>query len=121
METVHYPKRGEIYFLEFSHSKGHAMRNPHPALVVQNNVANRCSGTVIVVPLTTNLTVVQLPVGVAVEPPEGGLRKKSAIHCGQLHTVDKGEFTLERLYGHVSPVTMQKVDHALKVSLSLVI
>lgn len=120
MTNTDHPQRGQIYFLDFKTGHGRAMKDRHPALVVQNNTANRYSGVIIVVPLTTNLKVTGLPVGVKVDPPDGGLKRQSAIHCGQLHTVDREEFTPERLTGHLSPVTMQKVYTALKASLDLV-
>ena len=119
MDIVKHPQRGEIYFLDFKDAQGRAMRDNHPALVVQNNTANRHSGLIIVVPLTTNLKVTHLPVGVAVDPPDGGLKKRSAVHCGQIHTIDREEFTPERLCGRLSPTTMQEVDNALKTSLDL--
>lgn len=120
MDTANYPQRGQVYFLDFKGARGRTMRDRHPALVIQNNTANRYSGIIMIVPLTTNLKVAQLPVGVAVEPPEGGLKRQSAIHCGQIHSVDREEFTPERLSGHLSPVTIQKVNKALKISLDLV-
>lgn len=95
------------------------MRESHPALVVQNNTANRYSGVILVVPLTSNLKVADLPVGVLMEPPEGGVKKSSAIHCGQIHTINRNEFTPGILLGQVSPLTIQKVDKALKISLGL--
>ena len=119
MAITTYPKRGEIYFLDFKDSSGHGIRNRHPALVVQNNTANRYSGVILVVPLTTNLKVAQLPVGVIVDSPEGGLKKRSAIHCGQIHTIDRQEFADLWSSGHLSPTTMQQVNKALKVSLDL--
>lgn len=117
--SCNYPRRGEIYFLDFKDTQGQAMRKRHPALIVQNNTANRYSGVILVAPLTTNLKVANLPVGVMVEPPEGGLKKRSVIHCGQIHTIDRDEFTPDRLTGQLSLATMQKVDRALKTSLSL--
>ena len=120
MNTTYYPQRGEIYFLDFKDAQGQVMRDRHPALVVQNNTANRYSGVIVVVPLTTNLKVAQLPVGVTVDPPEGGLRKRSAVHCGQVHTIDRQEFVPERLCGHLFPTTMEEINKALKVSFDLV-
>lgn len=120
MNTANHPQRGEIYFLDFKDARGRAMRDRHPALVVQNNTANRYSGVIIIVPLTTNLKVAQLPVGVAVDPPEGGLKRHSAVHCGQIHTADREEFTPERLRGRLSPPLMQEIDKALKISLDLI-
>ena len=49
------PKRGEIYFLDFSPSKGREIKGPHPALVIQNDVGNRVSGLTIVAAITSNL------------------------------------------------------------------
>lgn len=120
MANANYPLRGQIYFLDFKAGRGRAMKDIHPALVVQNNTANRYSGVIIVVPLTTNLKVTELPVGVRVDPPEGGLKRQSAIHCGQFHTVDRKEFTPERLTGRLSPITMQQVNTALKTNLDLI-
>jgi len=114
-----YPLRGEVYFLPFESTKGQSMHGRHPALVVQNNKANRYSGVIIVVPITTNLKVAQLPVGVKVEPPDGGLDRPSVVHCGQIHTVDRNEFSPERRRGVLSSITMRAVDKALKISLDL--
>lgn len=119
MESTTHPQRGEIYFLDFKDSEGRAMKDKHPALVVQNNTANRYSGVILVVPLTGNMRVADLPVGVEVTPPESGLTKRGVIHCGQIHTIDREEFTPERLSGRLSPAVMQKVDKALKISFDL--
>lgn len=119
MNATNHPQRGQVYFLDFKAGRGRAMKDRHPALVVQNNTANRYSGVIIVVPLTTNLKVARLPIGVRLDPPDGGLKRQSVAHCGQIHTVDREEFVPERLSGHLSPVTMQEVNKALKVSLDL--
>ena len=120
INTTYHPQRGEIYFLDFKDTRGQAMRDRHPALVVQNNTTNRYSGLIIVVPLTTNLKVAQLPVGVAVNSPEGGMRKRSAVHCGQVHTIDHQEFFPERLCGRLSLTAMEEINKALQISLDLV-
>jgi len=119
MSPANYPQRGEIYLLEFKDTEKHAMRFRHPALVIQNNKANRYSGVILVVPLTTTLKVAELPVGVLVDPPEGGLDKPSVVHCGQIHTVSRDEFIPGRLLGRLSAITMEKVNNALRVSLDL--
>lgn len=119
MSEVNYPQRGEVYFLPFAQSQGLQMRGRHPALVIQNNKANRHSGVIIVVPITSNLKVADLPVGVKIIPSERGLDKPSVIHCGHIYTVDKAEFTRERLVGQISVEKMLKVDEALKISLEL--
>jgi mRNA-degrading endonuclease toxin of MazEF toxin-antitoxin module len=52
-------------------------------------------------------------------PPRGDLTRESVIHCGQIHTVDRAEFNPERCAGQLTPSTMEKVNHALKISLDL--
>jgi mRNA interferase MazF len=111
------PQRGEIYWLDFSPATGVEMRDPHPALVVQNDIANQASGATIVAAVTSNLAVARLPVGVRIEPGESGLSRPSVVHAGHIYTVDKAR--LGRRVGRLTPSSMQQVDHALQVSLGL--
>ena len=90
------PTRGEIYFLDFSPSKGREIKGPHPALVIQNDVGNRVSGLTIVAAITSNVKISNLPVGVLIKPEESGLPHKSVVHLGQIYTIDK-----ERLQNYV--------------------
>lgn len=111
------PKRGDIYFLDFSPSKGREMKGPHPALVVQNDVGNKVGGLTIVAAITSNLKVAELPVGVVITPEESGLPHKSAVHLGQIYTIDK-----ERLQNHAGTLSgrkMSEIDKAIAVSLGL--
>lgn len=111
------PKRGEIYFLDFSPSKGREMKGPHPALVIQNDVGNRAGALTIVAAITSNLKVAELPVGLIIAPEESGLPHKSAVHLGQVYTIDK-----ERLQNHVGTLSerkMSEIDRAIAVSLGL--
>jgi len=61
------PKRGEIYYLNFSPSFGAEMKGDHPALIIQNDIGNQASALTIVAAITSNLKVASLPVGVVVE------------------------------------------------------
>jgi mRNA interferase MazF len=109
------PKRGEIYWLDFSPATGAEMRGRHPALVVQNDLGNRASALTIVAAITSNLRVADLPVGVRVEPAESGLPAVSVVHLGHLYTVDKGR--LQRRASALPPHVMARVDEAIAVSL----
>jgi mRNA interferase MazF len=111
------PKRGEIYFLDFSPSKGREMKGPHPALVIQNNVGNKVSGLTIVAAITSSLKVAGLPVGVLITPEESGLPHKSVVHLGQIYTIDKER--LQNFAGTLSVLKMKEVDRAIEVSLGL--
>lgn len=111
------PRRGEIYFLDFSPSKGREMKGPHPALVIQNDIGNKASGLTIVAAVTSNLKVAELPVGVLIGPKESGLPHESVIHLGQIYTIDKER--LQNLVGALPKGKMLEVDRALAVSVGL--
>lgn len=111
------PRRGEIYFLDFSPAKGREIKGPHPALVIQNDVGNTVGSLTIVAAITSNLKVAELPVGVVIAPEESGLSHKSAVHLGQIYTIDK-----ERLQNHAGTLSgrkMSEIDRAIAISLGL--
>ena len=112
---MRYPKRGEIFLVDFSPARGSEQRGARPALVVQNDIGNRVSSTVIVCALTTTLK--EYPINVVVKPGESGLPETSAVNCSQILTIDKTRLT--RRVGRVSQAAMARVDHALLVSLDL--
>ena len=111
------PKRGEIYFLDFSPSKGREIKGSHPALIIQNDVGNKVSSLTIVAAITSNLKVAELPIGVIITPEESGLPHKSVIHLGQIYTIDKER--LENLAGMLSNNKMVEVDKAIEISLGI--
>ena len=111
------PRRGEIYYVTLVPVGPAELSGPHPALVVQNDIGNRASRSTMVAGITTNLRVSRLPVGVVLEPGESGLPRVSAVHLGQLQTVDRSR--LERRIGRLPRAKMREVDEALRVSLGL--
>lgn len=111
------PRRGEIYFIDFSVTGAGEMAGPHPALVVQNDVGNRASRLTIVAAITSNLRVARLPVGVQISPKESGLPRPSVIHLGHLYTIDKRR--LGRRVGSLPLARLREVDRAAQVSLGL--
>jgi len=111
------PKRGEIYFLDCSPSKGRELKGPHPALIIQNDVGNKVGSLTIVAAITGNLKVADLPVGVLIKPKESGLLHESVVHLGQIYTIDKER--LENLVGTLSNHKMVEIDKATKISLGL--
>jgi mRNA interferase MazF len=112
-----FPRRGEVYWLDFSPATGAEMRAVHPALVIQNDVGNRASALTIVAAITSNLRVADLPIGVRVEPEQSGLVVPSVVHLGHLYTVDKRR--LQRRIGMLPAHVMARVDEAIQVSLGL--
>ncbi|MBI4377735.1 MAG: type II toxin-antitoxin system PemK/MazF family toxin [Nitrospinae bacterium] len=111
------PRRGEIYFLDFSPSKGREMKGHHPALIIQNNIGNKMSGLTIVAAITSNIKVADLPVGISMTPEESGLSHKSVIHLGQIYTIDKER--LQKLVGTLPGHKMSEVNKAIEISLGL--
>ncbi|MBM4137584.1 MAG: type II toxin-antitoxin system PemK/MazF family toxin [Nitrospira sp.] len=112
-----HPRRGEIYFLDFSPSKGREMKGPHPALVIQNDIGNKVSSLTIVAAITSNLKVADLPIGILITPQESGLPYKSVIHLGQIYSIDKER--LQNLVGTLSERKMLEVNKAIEISLGL--
>lgn len=111
------PRRGEIYYLDFSPAKGSEMRGPHPALIIQNDVGNRVSRLTIVAAITSNLRAARLPVCVQVSPADSGLPCESVMNLGHIYTVDKSR--LRQLVGRLPDGLMEQVDQALRVSVGL--
>jgi mRNA interferase MazF len=113
-----YPRRGEIWLVEFDPARGHEIQKTRPAVIVQNDIGNRYSPVTIVAAVTSKLSPTPYPVEVAVAPGKGnGLALPSAINLGQIRSVDR-ERLVKRL-GALDPATMHKVDEALMISLGL--
>jgi len=97
--------------------RGSEQGKVRPAVVIQNDIGNQYSPTVIVAAITSGEQA-RFDVNVAVKAPEGGLSRDSLILLNQIRTVDKSR--LSRYWGHLTPDTMTGVDQALKISLGLV-
>jgi mRNA interferase MazF len=109
--------RGEIYYADLDPVFGHEQGGRRPALVIQNEVGNRFSPTVIVAAISSSLRKQSYPTEVRVPAGTANLSQDSAIRLDQLRTIDKRR--LERLVGQLDEVTMRRVDKALSVSLGL--
>lgn len=108
-------KRGEIYRADLDPVLGSEQGGVRPVLIVQNDLGNQTSPTVIVAPLTSRRKKLRQRTHVAVEPPEGGLSCPSLILCEQLRTLEKRR--LSRYMGMVSPTVLERVDEALRQAL----
>ena len=113
-----YPRRAEIYLVDFDPSRGHEIQKTRPAVIVQNDIGNRYSAVTIVAAIASKLSPKPYPIEVAVTPRKGnGLTLPSAINLAQIRSVDRTRLT-KRL-GTLDAATMRKVDDALKISLGL--
>jgi len=114
-----FPKRGDVYLVEFDPARGHETQKTRPALVIQNNIGNQYSLVTIVAAITSKLSPKPYPVEVVAAPSkEKGLSVPSGIHLGQIRSVDRQR--LVKHLGTIDAATMRKIDRALKISLGLV-
>ena len=109
--------RGEIYRAALDPVLGSEQGGTRPVVVVQNNVGNRYSPTVIVLAVTSRMNKARLPTHIEVPSPIGGLPRDSVILAEQVRTLDKQRLT-ERL-GALPESVMAQVDRALLMSLGI--
>ena len=111
--TVH---RGEIYYADLNPVVGSEQGGIRPVLILQNEVGNWFSPTVIVAAMTARGSKVHLPTHVPVGT-DSGLRRPSIVLAEQVRTIDKIRL-LERV-GMLSPEKQEQVDRALRISFAL--
>jgi mRNA interferase MazF len=110
--------RGTVLEVNLDPIVGSEANKVRPCVVVQNDIGNRYSPIVIVVAITGAENVAKTyPVDVPVPKGEGGLSQDSVVQCNQIRSVDEKRFV--RTVGRLSTQTMEKVDKALRASLSL--
>ena len=108
-------KRGELYYADLSPVVGSEQGGVRPVLVVQNDVGNKYSPTVIAAAVTSQLTKAKLPTHIAISAGEYGLPKDSVVLLEQIRTIDKRR--LREKIGELPISMMNKVNDALMISL----
>ena len=107
-------KRGEIYYADLSPVVGSEQGGVRPVLIVQNDVGNKFSPTVIAAAITSQKDKNALPTHIEVDAGNCGLAKDSVVLLEQVRTIDKRR--LKEKMGSLDNTDMGKVDHALTVS-----
>ncbi len=115
--TITYPKRGEIYLVNFHPTIGAEIKKTRPALVLQNDVSNEYSSITIVAAITSQFDDTLYPTEVLIQPPEGGVTINSVVLLNQIRSIDKQR--LVRRLGELTALTMEQVNQAIQVSLGL--
>ena len=111
-------KRGDMFYADLSPVIGSEQGGIRPVLVIQNNVGNKYSPTVIVSAITSRLGKNKLPTHIELGSEEFGLKSDSIILTEQIRTIDKSR--LKEKIGHINDQTvMSKIDNALGVSFGL--
>lgn len=110
-------RRGEIYYADLSPVVGSEQGGIRPVLIVQNDVGNRHSPTVIAAAITSRREKAKLPTHIDVQAATCGLTKDSIVLLEQIRTLDKHR--LRERAGQITPEDQKRVDQALDVSLGL--
>ena len=110
-------KRGDIYYADLSPVVGSEQGGIRPVLIVQNDVGNRYSPTVIAAAITSRMGKNKLPTHIDIYADRVGLAKDSVVLLEQVRTIDKQR--LGEKMGHLDAQTMSAVDDAISISLGL--
>ncbi|MCI5810314.1 MAG: type II toxin-antitoxin system PemK/MazF family toxin [Clostridiales bacterium] len=110
-------KRGEIYYADLSPVVGSEQGGVRPVLIVQNDVGNRHSPTVIAAAITSQINKARLPTHIELSAQSYGLSKDSVVLLEQIRTIDKKR--LKERMGRVDDGMMTKIDDAIAVSFGL--
>ncbi|MBL4955166.1 type II toxin-antitoxin system PemK/MazF family toxin [Neobacillus sp. OS1-32] len=111
-------KRGDVYFADLSPVVGSEQGGVRPVLVIQNDIGNRFSPTVIIAAITAQIQKAKLPTHVEIDAKRYGFERDSVILLEQIRTIDKQRLTDK--ITHLDEEMMEKVDEALQVSLGLI-
>lgn len=111
-------KKGDIFFADLSPVIGSEQGGVRPVIVIQNDVGNKYSPTVIVAAITSQINKAKLPTHVEIKAGDHGLNKDSVILLEQLRTVDKRR--LKERIGRMEAEAMKKVNEALVISLGII-
>lgn len=110
-------RRGDIYYADLSPVVGSEQGGIRPVLIVQNNVGNKNSPTVIAAAITSQINKAKLPTHIEINADEYGLQKDSVILLEQIRTIDKKR--LREKIGHLDAKSMRRVNTAIEVSFGL--
>lgn len=110
-------RRGDIYYADLSPVIGSEQGGVRPVLVVQNDIGNKYSPTVIAAAITSQINKAKMPTHIEISASEYGLNKDSVILLEQIRTIDKKR--LKERIGRLDDELMRKVDEALSISFGL--
>lgn len=111
-------KRGDIYYADLSPVVGSEQGGIRPVLIIQNDVGNKYSPTVIAAAITSRINKAKMPTHIELTAREYGLNKDSVILLEQIRTIDKRR--LRERIGRIDGVMMSSVNDALQISFGLI-
>ncbi len=110
-------KRGDIYYADLSPVVGSEQGGIRPVLIIQNDVGNKYSPTVIATAITSQINKAKMPTHIELDANEYGLSRDSVVLAEQIRTIDKRR--LKEKIGHLDNRLMNKVNEALEISFGL--
>lgn len=110
-------RRGDIYYADLSPVIGSEQGGTRPVLIIQNDVGNKYSPTVIAAAITSKTDKSKLPTHIDVFAEQYGLARDSVILLEQIRTIDKKR--LKEKMGHLDDNVMNRVNNAISVSFGL--
>ena len=110
-------KRGDIFYADLSPVIGSEQGGIRPVIIIQNDIGNKYSPTVIVAAITSQINKAKLTTHVEISSEEYGLNRDSVVLLEQIRTLDKKR--LKEKIGHMTETDMKKVDKSLLISISL--
>lgn len=110
-------KRGDIYFADLSPVIGSEQGGVRPVLVIQNNLGNHFSPTIIVAAITAKMAKPKLPTHIGIDSETTGIEKDSVILLEQIRTIDKTR--LKEKVCHLEAEVMKLVDKGLQISIGI--
>ena len=110
-------KRGDIYYADLSPVVGSEQGGVRPVLIIQNDIGNKYSPTVIATAITSQINKAKMPTHIELDANEYGLSKDSVVLAEQIRTIDKRR--LKEKIGHIDDKLMTRVNEALEISFGL--
>lgn len=110
-------KRGDIFYADLSPVIGSEQGGVRPVVIIQNDVGNKYSPTIIIAAITSQQNKTKLPTHVSVESKDVPLPKNSVILLEQIRTIDKKR--LREKIGHFDNGVISEINRALKISLNI--
>ncbi|MBQ5389798.1 MAG: type II toxin-antitoxin system PemK/MazF family toxin [Clostridia bacterium] len=110
-------RRGDIFYADLSPVVGSEQGGLRPVLIVQNDMGNKYSPTVIAAAITSKMSKTHLPTHIDIYADKVGLQKDSVILLEQIRTIDKRR--LKEKMGHLDDTVMSAVDNAISISFGL--
>lgn len=110
-------KRGDIFYADLSPVVGSEQGGVRPVLIIQNDVGNRHSPTVICAAITSQINKAKLPTHIELDSKKYSLIKDSVVLLEQVRTIDKAR--LKEKIAHLEQKAMERVDKSLQISIGL--